>query len=77
MSIDSAHTTNTAPSGKGGEAGVPAQRDARGYQMGLGRENQPDERTRAVRFLASRAHDAAELTELLDILGLDAADGRR
>lgn len=36
----------------------------------------PDIRRRACRAVASRAADAGDLTELLDILGLTAEEGR-
>ncbi|PPK71476.1 hypothetical protein V5P93_003342 [Actinokineospora auranticolor] len=34
-----------------------------------------DERGRAVRLLATAAHDADDLRQLLDLLGLDPAEG--
>lgn len=40
------------------------------------RQNSPWERRRAVRTSAHHAHDAVDLAELLDMLGLHAQEGR-
>ncbi len=56
--------------------GIPTQRDTKNYQLGIPRDNSPTERHRAVRFLASRANDAGDLGQLLDMLGLHAEEGR-
>ncbi|MPY99790.1 MAG: hypothetical protein GEU97_17710 [Actinophytocola sp.] len=44
--------------------------------MSVSHEPTAEERSRAARVVAAYAHDAAELTELLDMLGLAASEAR-
>lgn len=48
----------------------------RGHAYTLERTNQQAERRRAVRYVATHAHDAGDARLLLDALGLKAEEGR-
>jgi hypothetical protein len=76
MNTEYTEIADQAESSPRSSDGIPTQRDTKNYQLGIPRDNSPAERHRAVRFLASRANDAEDLGQLLEMLGLQAEEGR-
>lgn len=55
---------------------IPPQLDKRRLAASVSRHNTPAERHRAVRHVASNAHDTNDCAQLLAMLGLSATDVR-